>query len=137
MATARKGTSKPVEKATEGNFTLDQPYLISSKNDPITVEVIIGGQGMSSTTNIRINKREIKIDGQGSIPETLVGNGNDLNGKLLFITTVITNSLGEVNQATSTIKLRGGLAPTDFKLSAPVKKGNNVIFTSIIEFLIV
>ncbi|MGN6291756.1 MAG: hypothetical protein ACTHMV_03350 [Chitinophagaceae bacterium] len=135
MAKSAKSIAKTIDADFEEKTTLDTVYLIDGSNRDVTLEIIIGAPGQTAVTDIILQEDNIVKGKKGSIKEFPLGTNKALNGKKIFITTVVTDTAKDTNNAEEIIRLRGGLMFIEYKLFKIVKEeGDSAIFTSVIEF---
>lgn len=115
--------------------SLNTVYLLTSGSRPVTVEIIVGAPGQTSTTDVTIEEDIILKGAQGSIDEKEIGTNNTLDAKKMYITTVVTDTSPDTNYTESIIRLRGGIVFKEYHLFKTVPDdGDTAIFTSIIDF---
>ena len=135
MAKSAKSIAKTIDADFEEKTTLDTVYLIDGSNREVTLEIIIGAPGQTAVTDIILQDNNIVKGKKGSIKEFPLGTNKALNGKKIFITTVVTDTARDTNNTEEIIRLRGGLMFIEYKLFKIVKEeGDSAIFTSVIEF---
>jgi hypothetical protein len=130
VAKARKLNPKFDEKTS-----LDTVYLVNGTDAAVTLEIILGAPGQTGTTDIILDKVNIITAINGSLPEFALGTNRKLNGTVMQITTVISDTAKDTNYLESVIRLRGGTRFSEYVLFKTVEKnGGYAIFTSRIEF---
>jgi hypothetical protein len=136
---SKKKTAKPAKtkaKQTDnGKTSLDTAYLINGSDAAVTLEIILGAPGQTGTTDIILDRVHIITGEQGSLNEFALGTNRKLNGKTMYITTIVSDTSKDSNYLETIIRLRGGVRFSEYTLYKTVpKSGENAIFTSSIEF---
>jgi len=133
---AGKPAAKPKVKAVGNEKTsLDTAYLINGSDAAVTLEIILGAPGQTGTTDIILDRVHIITGEEGSLNEFALGTNRKLNGKTMFITTIVSDTSKDSNYLETIIRLRGGVRFSEYTLYKTVPKpGENAIFTSSIEF---
>jgi hypothetical protein len=135
MAKSAKSIAKTIDAAYEEKTTLDTVYLVDGSSRNVTLEIIVGAPGQTAVTDIILGDTNLVKGKKGSIDEFILGANKELNGKKLFITTVMVDTSRDTNNVESIIRLRGGFKFIEYPLFKVVKnEGDSAIFSSSIEF---
>lgn len=117
------------------NTTLDTLYIVNSSNRKVTLELLVGEEGQTSLTNIKLNNGSVITDLAGNFEKAEIGKNADLNGKVLRITTTIADTSKTTNLTSLTIKLSGGFLTRTYPLFKLVdSEGESVDYICNIEF---
>ncbi|MDX6188871.1 hypothetical protein SGQ83_05885 [Flavobacterium sp. Fl-318] len=124
--------------------TLDTLYLINDSNRMVSVEIVIGDQGQTSSLIVSLNDEVIVPDPNsnpsetahsGNLPKTAIKENKLLHGKNLKIQAVITDTSKETNITSLTVKLSGGFITRTYPLYKMVdKEGESADYYCYIEF---
>lgn len=120
----------------ETNTTLDTLYIVNSSNRKVSLELLVGEEGQTSSSNIRLNNNFVVPPGlQGNLEKTELGKNTDLHGKVLRITSTIADTSKTTNLTSLTIKLSGGFLTRTYPLYKLVdSEGESVDYFCNIEF---
>jgi hypothetical protein len=117
------------------NTTLDTVYIVNSSNRKVSLELLVGEEGQTSLTNIKLNNVPVIKDLQGNFEKAEIGKNADLHSKVLRITTTIADTSKTTNLTSLTIKLSGGFLPRTYPLIKLVDaEGESVDYICNIEF---
>lgn len=114
---------------------LDTLYFVNDSNKKVSLEVITGGLGQTSTF-------DAKIDGildlqkiNGNLPPTIITDNKSLRGKVLILSCTITDTSKDTNYTELRIRLNGGIMFLEYPLFANVEKeGDTVNYRCVIRF---
>jgi len=119
----------------EERTALDTLYFVNDSNKKVSLEVITGGFGQTSTF-------DAKIDGildlqkiNGSLSPTIITDNKSLKGKVLIISCTITDTSRDTNYTELRIRLNGGIMFIEYPLFANVEnEGDTVNYRCVIRF---
>ncbi|HEX8016103.1 MAG TPA: hypothetical protein VF465_12785 [Flavobacterium sp.] len=115
--------------------TLDTLYLINDSNRIVSIEIIVGDQGQTSTLSIALDKEDIVTNHIGNLPKTAIKENKLLHGKNLKIQATITDTSKETNVTSLNIKLSGGFLTRNYPLYKMVDSdGDSADYYCNIEF---
>ena len=115
--------------------SLNTVYLVTGSS-PVTLEIIIGAIGQTAKTIASIGKKIIVDDYKGSLPEKEIGNAEELDGRVLYINTIIADTSRDTNFTEMILRLRGGVTFREYVLNKEVKEeGDAQPYDCIIEFI--
>ena len=114
--------------------SLDTLYIVNKTNKKISIEIITGGIGQTSTINASIDGI-FDENANGYLPETIINSNKNLEGKTLIISCTITDTSREINYTELRIRLKGGLLYAEYPLFASVEnEGDTISYRCIIRF---
>ncbi len=114
--------------------SLDTLYFVNKTNKKISIEIITGGIGQTSTINASIDGI-FDENANGYLPETIINSNKNLEGKTLIISCTITDTSREINYTELRIRLKGGLLYAEYPLFASVEnEGDTISYRCIIRF---
>lgn len=118
-----------------GQTALDTLYLVNKTNQKISLEIITGGIGQTSTITAEIDEDRI-IDGVNSyLPETVIGNNKDLNDKTLIIACTVADTSRDTNYTELIVRIKGGISFREYTLFKNVEEeGDSVDYVCLIHF---
>ncbi len=117
-------------------------YTVKRSAAPVTVKVSTGYAQVGATT-AWIGKRQLANEDENSDRKKWkqewefddIGNGKDLDGKLMFITTAVADVQKETDKTSVTYQITGGVDPFTFTLEVPVDQpGGLVLYHVTIDF---
>lgn len=115
--------------------TLDTLYLVNSGNRKINLEIIVGEEGQSSFTSIKLDKVLINPEFKGNLEKTEIGTNSVLNGKILRISSTIADTSKKTNLTSLSITLSGGFMTRNYPLYKLVdSEGDSADYLCNIEF---
>ena len=119
----------------EESTALDTFYVLNSTSNDVTLEVLMGDAGQSFDLLITLDDAVLANHKKDNYPETVIGQNNTLNGKVLRIAASIADLSRETNLTSLTVILKGGKANRKFPLFKAVKEeGEMVEYACRIEF---
>lgn len=114
--------------------SLDTLYFVNKTNKKISIEIITGGIGQTSTINASIDGI-FDENANGYLPETIINSNKNLEGKTLIISCTISDTSREINYTELRIRLKGGLLYAEYPLFASVEnEGDTISYRCIIRF---
>lgn len=115
--------------------SLNTVYLVNG-NSELTLEIIIGAIGQTAKTVASIGKKIIVDDHSGSLNEMSIGKASELDGKVLYVNTIVSDTSRETNITEVILRLRGGVAFREYVLNKEVtEEGDSQPYDCIIEFI--
>ncbi len=101
--------------ATKGT-TLTTDYIVNGSDQLVTLELIIGAPGQTAKTVLKVDGNSPKQSTNGDLPasfsgglnETKIDTNKNLSGKILEISTDVTDTSKETNHTELIVRLRGG-----------------------------
>ncbi|WP_163408594.1 hypothetical protein [Flavobacterium ajazii] len=116
--------------------TLDTLYLINDSNRMVSIEIVIGDQGQTSTLSISLDKEDLISNHVGNLPKTAIKENKLLHGKNLKIQATITDTSKETNVTSLNVKLSGGFLVRNYPLYKMVdQEGESADYYCNIEFI--
>ncbi len=120
----------------EEKQSLNTIYVLKDTNNSVTLEINIGIPGQTSMTSILIDGDGSGDEINGNFPETIIGTSDTLDGKILFITSTVTDTSRDSNFTELIIRLKGGRNAKRFPLSKTVnEEGQSVPYIAVIKFI--
>ncbi|RZJ51766.1 MAG: hypothetical protein EOO44_13895 [Flavobacterium sp.] len=114
---------------------LDTLYFVNESNKKVSLEIITGGLGQTSTFDAKIEGILDIKKANGSIPQTIISDNKTLNGKILTIACTITDTSRDTNYTELRIRLNGGIMFVEYPLFANVEnEGDTVDYRCVIRF---
>ncbi len=119
------------------NNSLATSYLIGNNSNPVQLTLIVGPNGQTGSSTIQVNGNYLKSAYRGDLFNFPIGTNNDLVGKNLVVTTVIsdTNNAPMNNQTELILKLKGGIVIRDFALSKEAEEGGTATYLCYFNFV--
>lgn len=118
----------------ERKTALDTLYFVNDKDTDISLEIITGSVGQTSTIHAEING-VFDREANGQLTETVIGNNKTLKGKNLIVTCAITDTSRETNYTELIVRLKGGMFYKEYPLYATVEEeGDTVVYVCVIRF---
>lgn len=118
------------------NTTLDTLYLIDNSNKTVSIEILIGDQGQTSTLSMSLENEDIIVNHHGNLPKTGIMKNKFLHRKNLKIQATIADTSRETNVTSLNIKLSGGFLPRNYPLYKMVdQEGDSADYYCNIEFI--
>lgn len=115
--------------------TLDTLYLVNSGNRKISLEIIVGDEGQTSLTNVKLDTASIALEHRGNLEKTEIGKNLDLNGKTLRIIATVADTSKKSNLTSLNIKILGGFLARSYPLYKLVDtEGDSADYVCNIEF---
>lgn len=115
--------------------TLDTLYLVNSGNRKISLEIIVGDEGQTSLTNVKLDATSIAFEHRGNLEKTEIGKNLDLNGKTLRIIATVADTSKKSNLTSINIKISGGFLTRSYPLYKLVDtEGDSADYVCNIEF---
>lgn len=96
--------------------TLDTLYLINDSKRIVSIEIVVGDEGQTSSLSISLDNKNIVSNHVGNLPKTAIDENNLLHGKKLKIQATITDTSKETNVTSLNIKLSGGFLIRNYSL---------------------
>lgn len=116
--------------------TLDTLYLITDSNKMITIEIIVGDEGQTSTLNMYLDTEEIVSNHPGNLLKTPIGENKLLHKKNLRIQATIADTSKKTNVTSLNLKISGGLKIKSYPLYKKVdEEGDSADYYCNIEFI--
>lgn len=114
---------------------LDTLYFVNESNKKVSLEIITGGLGQTSTFDVEIEGILDIKNAHGNIPQTVISDNKTLNGKILIISCTITDTSRDTNYTELRIRLNGGIMFLEYPLFANVEnEGDTVDYRCVIRF---
>jgi hypothetical protein len=114
---------------------LDTLYFVNESNKKVSLEIITGGLGQTSTFDAKIEGILDIKKANGSIPQTIISDNKTLIGKILIISCTITDTSRDTNYTELRIRLNGGIMFIEYPLFANVEnEGDTVDYRCVIRF---
>ena len=79
-----------IDMSTKTN--LNTLYLINDNNKKVNLEITVGDEGQTAVISVRLDKKIIQENHSGNLSNVEIGKSNELNGKVLKITAIITDT---------------------------------------------
>jgi hypothetical protein len=95
--------------------------------DNVTFKVIIG-HGQLGKTTLNLLGDELVAGRRNTFEYTLPGPGNKLDGKKLYVSTVVADVQTDTNETSVTYELEGGVKPFRETLQETVESHGDVVF---------
>ncbi len=115
--------------------TLDTLYLVNSGNRKISLEIVVGDEGQTSLTNVKLETTSIAFEHRGNLEKTEIGKNLDLNGKTLRIIATVADTSKKSNLTSINIKISGGFLARSYPLYKLVDtEGDSADYVCNIEF---
>ena len=105
--------------------TFSKFYKVLREKD-VAVEIFIG-HGQVGDTTIYLGNEKIVENKKGNFEHNL-GRGENLNGKSLFCSTIVSDVRSETNNTSVTYKIHGGVNPYEQIMQETVESQGDVVF---------
>lgn len=115
--------------------TLDTLYIVNDSANKVSLDITVGTEGQTSLLNLKLNKKSMVENHKGNLNKYQIGQNNELVGKVLKITAVITDTSRITNLTFLNIKISGGVLPRNYPLYKTVaNEGDTAEYNCHIEF---
>ncbi|HEY6505237.1 MAG TPA: hypothetical protein VIZ28_14780 [Chitinophagaceae bacterium] len=116
-------------------FSLDHEYELKNDGSDITCDVILGDIGQSPDTSVKLNTKKLLTNHKQSINDLVVGNDNDLDGKVLRINGNIADTSKDTDKINLRLRVNGGVENINKQFSVTVEQeGEVVVFSLVVRF---
>ena len=103
-------------------------------DDSVHLDVIVGHQQLGTPT-VQFQDESTPLSDGVDVTDLPVGEGSEITGRILRVTTTVTITNPNSTQASVTYKLRGGVEDEEYSHSSPSQSGGSVIFDAKFRFV--
>jgi hypothetical protein len=115
--------------------TLDTLYLINDSKRIVSIEIVVGDEGQTSSLSVSLDNKDIVSNHIGNLPKTGIEENNHLQGKKLKIQATVTDTSKETNVTSLNIKISGGFLIRNYHLYKMIEnEGESADYYCNIEF---
>lgn len=115
--------------------TLDTLYIVNDSTKKLSIDITVGDEEQTSLLTLKLGKKSILENHKGNLDKYQIGQNNELIGKVLKITAIITDTSRVTNLTFLNIKISGGVLPRNYPLYKTVaNEGDIAEYNCHIEF---